>query len=72
MSYFSNRDLNRMGMHVAAGTLAMSLSYTFSAVFLLGAGLSPLEVFLSFAAVLALRFARPCSSPHPLLACVAS
>jgi MFS transporter, DHA1 family, inner membrane transport protein len=60
MPFFSNRDINRIGLHVAAGTLAMSLSYTFSAVFLIRAGLVPAQIFLSFAAILALRFAlRP-------------
>jgi MFS family permease len=60
MPFFATRDINRIGLHVAVGTIAMSLSYTFSAVFLMRAGLAPAQIFLAFAAILALRFAlRP-------------
>jgi MFS family permease len=56
MPFFANRDVNRIGLHVAAGTLATSLSYTFSAVFLIRAGMTPAQIFLAFAVILALRF----------------
>jgi hypothetical protein len=56
MPFFSNRDINRLGLQAATGTLASALSYVFSAVFLLHAGLTPAQIFLSFAAILALRF----------------
>jgi MFS family permease len=56
MFYFTNRDINRLGLHAAVGTLAAALSYVFSTVFLIKAGLAPAEIFLAFAIVLALRF----------------
>jgi MFS transporter, DHA1 family, inner membrane transport protein len=56
MPFFSNRDINRLGLQAATGTLASALSYVFSAVFLLHAGLTPAQIFLAFAAILALRF----------------
>jgi len=56
MPYFSNRDINRLALHSGVGTLAWAMSGAFSAVFLLRAGLAPAQIFLSFAAILALRF----------------
>lgn len=50
------RDIYRLALHSAVATLAWALSSTFSAVFLLRAGLTPAQVFLAFAAVLGLRF----------------
>lgn len=55
-----NRNIQRLTLHVGVGTLASALSNVFSAVFLIRVGLAPAEVFLAFAAILALRFAlRP-------------
>ena len=56
MPFFSNRDINRLALHWAMGNLAAALSYVFSPVFLIRAGLTPAQVFLAFAAILALRF----------------
>jgi MFS transporter, DHA1 family, inner membrane transport protein len=52
----TNRDINRLALHWAVGNLASALSYVFSAVFFIRAGLTPAQVFLAFAAILALRF----------------
>ena len=51
-----NRNIQRLALHVAVGTLAAALSNVFSAVFLLRVGLAPVQIFLAFAAILALRF----------------
>jgi hypothetical protein len=51
-----NRNIQRLTLHVGVGTLASALSNVFSAVFLIRVGLAPAEVFLAFAAILALRF----------------
>jgi MFS family permease len=51
-----NRNIQRLALHVAIGTLAAALSHVFSAVFLIRVGLAPAQVFLAFAAILALRF----------------
>ena len=51
-----NRNIQRLTLHVAIITLATALSYVFSAVFLIRVGLAPGQVFLAFAAILALRF----------------
>src|SRR5512143_1341662 len=51
-----NRNIQRLTLHVAIITLATALSYVFSAVFLIRVGLAPAQVFLTFAAILALRF----------------
>lgn len=60
MTYFTNSAISRLALHNTAGTLALAMSAAFSAAFLLRAGLSPARIFLSFAAILALRFAaRP-------------
>src|SRR5438132_10243779 len=56
VAFFSNRDINLLSPHAAVGNLASALSYVFSAVFLIRAGLTPAQVFLAFAAILALRF----------------
>jgi DHA1 family inner membrane transport protein len=56
VAFFSNRDINRLALHWAVGNLASALSYVFSAVFFIRAGLTPAQVFLAFAAILALRF----------------
>ena len=56
MVYFSNGDIRRLAVHSALGILASALSAAFSAVFLLQVGLAPAQIFLSFAAILALRF----------------
>ncbi len=52
----SNRDIKRLALHNAVATLAWALSSAFSAVFLLRAGITPAQIFLAFAALLALRF----------------
>lgn len=60
MSYFINSNISRLALQSTAGTLAFAMSTGFSAPFLLRAGLAPAQIFLSFAAILALRFAmRP-------------
>lgn len=60
MAYFSNSNIHRLALHNTAGTLAFAMSTAFSAPFFLRAGFTPAQVFLSFAAILALRFAmRP-------------
>ena len=51
-----NRDIHRLALHMAVGTLAWTLSSAFSAVFLFRVGLAPSNIFLTFAAILALRF----------------
>ncbi len=51
-----NRNVQRLTLHVAIGALASALSQVFSAVFLIRVGLAPAQVFLAFAAILALRF----------------
>jgi MFS transporter, DHA1 family, inner membrane transport protein len=56
MAALSNRNMQRLALHVAIGTLASALSSVFSAVFLLRVGLAPVDIFLAFAAILALRF----------------
>ena len=56
MAYFANRDINRLGLHGAIGTLASALSSVFSAVFLIEVGLGPAAIFLAFAAILMSRF----------------
>jgi hypothetical protein len=43
-------------LHGAVGTLAATLSSVFSAVFLIHVGLASVQIFLAFAAILALRF----------------
>jgi MFS transporter, DHA1 family, inner membrane transport protein len=56
MAALPNRNMQRLALHVAIGTLASALSNVFSAVFLLRVGLAPVDIFLTFAAILALRF----------------
>jgi len=56
MSFFGNRDINRLAIHTALIQVAGGLSSVFLAPFLLRAGLSPSQIFLVFAATLVLRF----------------
>jgi hypothetical protein len=56
MSFFGNRDINRLAVHTALTQVASGLASVFLAAFLLRAGLSPAQVFLVFGATLALRF----------------
>lgn len=56
MISFSTRDFSRLALHSGVLALASALSSAFSAVYLLRAGLSPAQIFLSFAAILVLRF----------------
>lgn len=56
MAYFTNSNISRLALHNTAGMLAFAMSTGFSAPVLLRAGLAPAQVFLSFAAILALRF----------------
>ena len=56
MAYFSNRDINRLALHSGIGALGWALSGAFSAVFLIRVGLTPAQIFLTFAVTLALRF----------------
>jgi DHA1 family inner membrane transport protein len=65
--YFANRDINRLAVHAALVSLAWSLAGIFFMVFLLRAGLPPAQIFLTIAAILALRFAL-----RPLVLIVAS
>ena len=67
MRFFANRDINRLAVHLALVSLAWGLAGTFFTVFLLRAGLPPLQIFLLTAAILALRFAL-----RPLVVFVAS
>jgi MFS family permease len=56
----ANRDMNQLAVHTALQQLSWSLISAFSAVFLLRRGLSVAQIFLCFAAIIALRFAiRP-------------
>lgn len=60
MSLFANADVNRLQAHNGLRQLSDSMAVTFSALFLLRQGLSPATVFLTYAAILMLRFAlRP-------------
>jgi MFS family permease len=60
MAYFTNSNISRLALHSTALALAFAMSTGFSAAFLFRAGLAPAQIFLSFAAILALRFAaRP-------------
>lgn len=55
MSYFSNQSINRLNLHYGLHMLGWSFSFSFFIVFLLSQGFTPIEVFLTFAAMLALR-----------------
>ncbi|HEY2231146.1 MAG TPA: hypothetical protein VGI22_26100 [Xanthobacteraceae bacterium] len=60
MTFFLNRDLNRLLAHTTLHTVAWCFCDLFSGVFLLRVGLSAAEVLLVFAAILTLRLAlRP-------------
>ena len=60
MTYFLNRDINRLAAHATLHVLAWSFCGLFSAVFLLRQGVSVAGVFLAFAAILLSRLAlRP-------------
>jgi DHA1 family inner membrane transport protein len=65
--FFANRDINRLAAHTTLVSLAIGLAGTFLVVFLLSSGLPLTQVFLVFAAILALRFAL-----RPLVIVVAS
>jgi MFS family permease len=67
MGFFANRDINRLAIHAGLVSLAWSLGGIFFTVFLLRAGLAPANIFLTAAAILALRFAL-----RPLVIIVAS
>ena len=56
MTFFANRDLNHLVVHATLNALAFCFSGVFSALFLLGVGLSLPGIFLVFAAILSLRF----------------
>lgn len=56
MTFFVNRDLNHLVVHTTLNALAFCFGGVFSALFLLGVGLSLPEIFLAFAAILLLRF----------------
>lgn len=64
---FSNRNINQLALHATLASLAWSVGGTFFMVFLLKAGLPPAQIFLTAAAILALRFVL-----RPLVAIVAS
>lgn len=64
MTFFLNRDLNRLLAHTTLHTVAWCFCDLFSGVFLLRVGLSAAEVFLVFAAILTLRLAL-----RPLVLC---
>lgn len=55
MTFFANRDVNRLVAHATLTELAFCFSGLFSAVFLLRIGLSLTEIFLLFGAILLLR-----------------
>jgi MFS family permease len=60
VTFFHNRDINRLAAHTTLHSLAWSFCGLFSAVFLLRQGVSVSGVFLAFAAILLLRLAlRP-------------
>src|SRR5579883_250505 len=60
MTFFLNRDINRLAAHTTLHALAWSFCGLFSAVFLLRQKVSVSGVFLAFAAILLLRLAlRP-------------
>jgi MFS transporter, DHA1 family, inner membrane transport protein len=60
MTFFLNRDLNHLVVHATLHALAWCFCGLFSGVFLVRVGVSVPQVFLAFAAILALRFAlRP-------------
>jgi len=65
--YFANRDINRLAAHYTLVSLALALAGTFFLVFLLSGGLPLAQIFLAFAAILALRFTL-----RPLVIVVAS
>src|SRR3974390_1294144 len=67
MMFFANRDINRLAVHLALVSLAWGLGGTFFTVFLLRAGLPPVQIFVLAGAILALRFAL-----RPLVVVVAS
>jgi MFS transporter, DHA1 family, inner membrane transport protein len=56
MNFLGNPDINRLAIHTALIQVAGGLSAVFLAAFFLRAGLTPAEIFLTFAATLVLRF----------------
>ncbi len=67
MTFFTNRNINRLAVPRALVSLAWSLAGIFFMVFLLRAGLPLAQIFLLAAAILAVRFAL-----RPLVVIVAS
>lgn len=64
MNFPAANDMTRMQAHSALQQLAINMSAVFSAAFLLRQGLKPGEVFLTYAAIFALRIAfRPLIMP---------
>jgi MFS family permease len=60
MTFFANRDFNRLAAHLALVAFAWNLAGIFFIVFLLRAGLPLAQIFLLAGAILSLRFAlRP-------------
>jgi len=60
MGWLANADVNRLTLHTTLHQFAFGVSGVFIGAYLLRAGLSPAGVWLTFAAILALRFAlRP-------------
>jgi MFS transporter, DHA1 family, inner membrane transport protein len=68
MTFFANRDVNRLVIHATLNELAFCFSGVFSAVFLLRAGLSVPEIFLLFGAIMVLRFVLRPLVPMAVLA----
>jgi MFS family permease len=56
MTFFTNRDINKLALHTGLHQAAAGLSQVFYVAFLLHAGLAPASVFLAFAAILTGRF----------------
>jgi DHA1 family inner membrane transport protein len=56
VTFLANRNINRLAVHSALHQLAWWASGVFLTVFLLRAGLAPAAIFLSLAAIRALRF----------------
>jgi DHA1 family inner membrane transport protein len=60
VSWRANVEINRLAVHTTLHQFAYGISAAFAGAYLLRAGLSPAAVFLTLAAILALRFAlRP-------------
>ncbi len=55
MLYTPNQDMYRLQAHSALNQLAINMSAVFSAAYLLKLGLTPAQVFMTFAAIFAIR-----------------